>query len=335
MNKSISFAFIILLIIVGCKRKGSVQNRNIENTDENIVFAVPFAPVSYPVFKMLEDSVFKQSGRKTELLLWSTPDQLKALIIGGKADFFAVPSNTAATFYNKGVNVKLLNISIWRLLWMVSSNPDKKSLADFKGEEIAMPFKGDMPHIVFSELVRAQGFDPEKDFNLVFESTPMDAAQKLIMRRIENAVLVDPAASMVLQKSKSGPVKVVAPDLYRAVDFQQEWSKVFNTKREIPFAGMVAGESILKDTVLVQDFIKAYSKATEWCMKHPVETAELAVKYVPQLNKKGVEEAMRNVMLKSVRASEARPKLEQFYGVLLNSRPALVGERLPDEEFYY
>lgn len=329
------FAFGILLVsIVSCERNSN-STEQVENTSENIVFAVPFAPVSYPIIKMIEDGVFDKDGKKSELILWNSPDQLRALAVGGQADIFAVPSNIAAMFYNKGIDVKLLNISIWRAIWLISRSNDKKTLADFKGEEIAMPFKGDMPHIVFMELAKKQGLDPENDFKLVYVGSPMDAAQKMIMRRVDNALLIDPAVSIVIEKSKSGPISLVAPDIYRSVDIQNEWGRVFNTDNEIPFAGIMAGASILEDTILINKFNIEYKKATKWCMAHPEETAELVIKYIPQLDEKGVAEAMRNVILRADNAQEAKDRLEDFFTVLYNSKPALIGGKLPDSNFYF
>ncbi len=326
---------VLFLSLNSCSNESKNTSGNIKNTDDNIVFAVPFAPVSYPVLKMIEDKALSESGKKLELIIWKTPDQLKALIAGHQADFFAVPSNVAATFYNKGLDVKLLNISIWRAMWLVSRSNDKKTLADFKGETIAMPFKGDMPHIVFMELAKKQGLDPEKDFNLEYVPSPMDAAKKMIMRRVDNALLIDPAVSIVIEKSKKGFTSVIAPDIYRSVDIQNEWGRLFKTKNELPIAGMIAGGDVLKDTALVNAFIAEYKEATQWCMAHPQETAEIVVKYIPQLNQKGVEEAMRNVSLHADNAQQAEPMLKAFYQVLYDSKPALIGGKMPDESFYF
>lgn len=335
MKTKIALLFSFLLIGFSSCGNKEPEAKKIANTKDNIVFAVPFAPVSYPIIKMIEDGTFNKDGKTSELIIWKTPDQLKALVAGEQADIFAVPSNVGAMFYNKGIDVKLLNISIWRAIWLISRDNDKKTLADFKGQTIAMPFKGDMPHIVFMELAKKQGLDPEKDFNLEYVPSPMDAAKKMIMRRVDHALLIDPAVSTVLEKSKSGVSSIIAPDIYRSVDIQNEWGRLFNTDNEIPFAGIMAGSEILKNPELVKQFNIEYKKATEWCMAHPEETAKIVVKYIPQLNEKGVAEAMRNVVLKSVDAHEARPKLEAFYTVLHASKPALVGGKLPDDNFYF
>lgn len=326
-------ASLLFIGLISCKKDEKIKEVN--NTKNNIVFAVPFAPVSYPIIKMIEDGVFDNDTLKTELIFWKNPDQLRALVAGKQADIFAVPSNIAATFYNKNVDVKLLNISIWRAIWLISRSNDKKTLADFKGEEIAMPFKGDMPHIVFMELAKKQGLDPEKDFKLIYVPSPMDAAKKMIMRRVDNALLIDPAVSMVIEKSKSGLSSVVAPDIYRSVDIQNEWGRLFNTKNEIPFAGIMAGSEILKNTELLKKFSKEHRKAAEWCMKNPEETAKMVVKHIPQLNENAVAEAMRNVILKSVDAKDVQPQLEEFFNILYKSKPALIGGKLPDDTFYF
>ncbi len=336
MKYKIYLALSILLIsISACNSKQSSDNKTIENTDENIVFAIPFAPVSYPILKMIEDGTFENGKKSLEFIVWNTPDQLKALVARNQADFFATPSNIGAIFYNKGLNIKLLNISIWKAMWLVSRNNDKKTLADFKGSTITMPFKGDMPHIVFMELAKKQGLNPEKDFNLEYVPSPLDAAQKMIMRRTDNALLIDPAVSTVIEKSKSGITGIIAPDIYRSVDLQNEWGRLFNTKNEIPIAGIMAGEKVLRDTALINNFIAEYKKATEWCMKNPEEVAEIVVKHIPQLNQKGVAEAMKNVLLRADNASKSKEQLTDFFNILHNSKPALVGDKLPDDKFYY
>jgi len=330
-----TFVIIITVVLSFTIFKNNFEMRKVKNTKNNIVFAMPFAPVSYPVLKMLDDGVFDEDGIKTELVIWKTPDQLRALIAGKQGDFFAVPSNVASMFYNKGLGVKLLNISIWKAIWLISRKNDKKTLADFKGEEIAMPFKGDMPHIVFMELAKKQGLDPEKDFKLLYMPSPMDAAQRMIMRRVDNALLIDPAVSTVIEKSKSGLSSIVAPDIYRSVDIQKEWGRLYNSDNELPFAGIMAGSEILKNNKIVKKFIKEYKVATEWCMANPKKTAKLVLKYIPQLDEKGVEEAMKNVVLKAVDSKNARTRLENFFKVLHGSKPSLIGGKLPDNDFYF
>ena len=131
-----------------------------------LVLSGPPAAVSTPLIHMIDSGALKDIADTVEFQTWKDPDQLRVLALGGKADFIAMPSNVAANLYNRGVSLKLLNVSTWGVLWMVSRDKEAKSLADFKGKEIAMPFRADMPDIVFALLAEKQGLNVKQDFKL-------------------------------------------------------------------------------------------------------------------------------------------------------------------------
>ena len=78
-----------------------------------IKVAGPFASVSHPIIHMAENKSLKDMGINIEFVLWKNPDELRALILNGDINFIALPTNVAANLYNKGVDIKLLNVSIW------------------------------------------------------------------------------------------------------------------------------------------------------------------------------------------------------------------------------
>jgi len=82
----------------------------------------------------------------------------------------------------------------------------------------------------------------------------------LIMRRIDHALLAEPAISIALRKTKSFPVSLVAPDLYRSVDLQDEWGRIFGTSGDVPEAG-VAVMGHIKDEHLIKRFQEEYAKS--------------------------------------------------------------------------
>jgi hypothetical protein len=163
-----------------------------------------------------------------------------ALDAKADVDFVAMPTNVAANLYNRGVKLQLINVSTWGVLWLVSREANLKTLADFKGKEIVMPFRADMPDIVFQVLAEKQGWTSKRDFTLRYVGSPLDAMQLLITRRADHALLAEPAVSVALRKTKSFPVSLIAPELYRSVDLQQEWGRVTQRPARIPQAGIVA-----------------------------------------------------------------------------------------------
>jgi len=301
---------------------------------ERIRLAGPSAAVSHPLVRMVDTNALADVTEQMEFQLWKNPDQMRALTLNGATDFIATPSNVAANLYNRGANLRLLNISVWGILWMVSRESDLETLADFQGKEIAIPFRGDMPDIIFSELAERQGLNPRKDFKLRYVANPMDAMQLLLTRRVDHALLAEPAVSMVLRKTDSFPAKMIAPDIYRSVDLQQEWGRLFERRTRIPQAGIALLNQNL-DPHVIDRFREEYRKATQWCLDNPQEAGQLVARHIPMLTAEAITDSIKVSQLQAVDAIAARDELTLFYNILRQRTPALVGGKLPDAHFYY
>lgn len=324
MLKKMTIALILL----------STLNLSASEKIEKFVLSGPVASVSHPLIHMIKTGALSDIAKKVEFRLWKNPDELRALTLRNRADFIAIPTNVAANLYNKGVKIKLLNVSVWGILGMITRDKTLKTLADFKGKEIAMPFRADMPDIIFEELVKAQGLDPKKDFKLKYMSNPFDAMQNLILRQVDHALLAEPAISIALKKTGSFPLKLVAPDLYRSANLQEEWGKTFKVEAKIPQAGMsVIGDMILNEKV-IKRFNEEYEKSLNWYKNNPKEAAEMIVEEMPMLDELGVEHSIKHVQLNTVSAQDSKKDLEFFYKLLERNNPKTIGGKLPNESFY-
>lgn len=301
---------------------------------DKLVLAGPPSTVSYPLLHMLESGALDGVAGQVQFRLWSNPDQLRALTLEGGADFIAMPTNVAANLYNRKVPLQLSNVSVWGTLWLVSRNPELKTLDDFKGEEIAVPFRADMPDIVFTFLTERAGLDPRKDFTVRYIATPMDAMQLLVMRRLDHALLAEPAVSMALRKTRSFPVSIVAPELYRSVDLQTEWGRLLQTEARIPLAGMVVLGETRQDEQLVQQLETAYAASHQWCLTQAEACGKLAARHIDMLTAEAATDSINSVPVHYASAAKARPELERFLQLLLERQPASVGGKLPDAAFY-
>lgn len=299
-----------------------------------LVLGGPGAVVSAPLIHMVETEALADVAESVSFVQWRDPDQLRAMALGGKADVLAMPTNVAANLHNRGAPVTLLSVSTWGALWMVSRSPDKKTLADFRGEEIAMPFRGDMPDIMFQLLVARQGLDARKDFRLRYVATPVDAMQLLVMRRVDHALLSEPAVSMALRKTKSFPLGVVAPDLYRSVDFQQEWGRLYSRSTRIPQAGVAAVGAVRERPEILARIEAAYAASLAWCRAHALECGRMMAKRIEILSPEAVSDAIGVSQLDAVPATQARDGLVFFFEQLKARNPSLIGGKLPGDAFY-
>lgn len=305
-----------------------------QSSGRKLRLAGPPATVSFPMVHMVESGALAQHGLDASFTLWSNPDQLRAWSVDGGVDFVASPSNVAANLHNRGVPMTLLNVSVWGLLWLVSRNAEARTLADFKGQEIVMPFRGDMPDILFNLLAREQGLDPRKDFALRYVASPFDAIQLLVTRRADHALLPEPAVSMAMRKTQSFPVSIVAPTLYRGVDISQEWGRVLKREPRIPQAGMAVLGAAGRDAGLCDLVRRQYAASQAWCRQNPDACGEIVAKHIPMLVPEAVADALKASHDEPMDAAQARPELEYFFGLLRDAQPGLIGGKLPGAGFY-
>lgn len=299
-----------------------------------LVLAGPPAAVSYPLVRMVDTGALADLADSVEFQVWRDPDQLRLMTLEGQADVLAMPTNVAANLYNRGAPVRLVNVSTWGVLWLVSRAPDLKTLGDLKGAEIAMPFRADMPDIVFGVVAEAQGLDARKDFKMRYVASPMDAMQLLIARRVDHALLAEPAVSMALRRTQSFPLGLIAPDLHRSIDLQQEWGRVLGRSARIPQAGITLVGAVGERADVVARVHTAYAEALAWCQRMPEACGEAVAARIPMLDALAVADSIVASPLEAVSAADARTELEFFYQTLAQRNPALIGGAVPDARFY-
>lgn len=302
---------------------------------KKLVLAGPYALVSNPLIRIVDSGALADVAEQVEFVSWRTPDQLRAMAIKGEVDFLAVPTNVAANLYNRGVRLRLMNVGVWGILWVLSRDGSRKTLADLKGEEIVMPFRGDMPDVIFRLVAKKQGIDVDRDMKLRYVASPLDAMQLLITRRADNALLAEPAISVGLRKTKSFPVSAIAPELHRGANLQAEWGKVFNTEPRIPQAGIIMLGPQLDNAALATRFQHACLEAADWCEQNPDECGKAVAARVDALTPEGVADAIRADPSTMLTALDARKELSFFYEQLRQHQPALIGGKLPPDAFYH
>ncbi|MGE4406270.1 MAG: ABC transporter substrate-binding protein [Pseudomonas sp.] len=299
-----------------------------------LVLAGPSSSVSNPLIHMVESGALADIAEQVEFVAWRDPDQLRLMALNRQADVLAMPVNVAANLYNRGASLRLLNVSTWGLLWLVSRDPQLNSIGDLRGKEIAMPFRGDMPDILFGLLAEREGLDPRKDLRLRYVATPIDAMQLLLMRRTDHALLAEPAISMALRKAAEGPLSLVAPELHRSVDLQREWGRLLQREARIPQAGIALMASIKDDPAIAARIARAYADSLQWCHAHADACGQLVARHLPMLSAEAVADSLTVAQMQAVPATEARPEVEFLFERLLEKNPALVGGKLPPTDFY-
>ena len=300
---------------------------------DKLVIAGPFSSISHPMLRLVETGALSDVAHKVEFKLWQNPDELRALLLKKEVQFVALPTNVAANLYNKKEPIRLLNVPECGILEILSRDANLKHIEDFKGKEIIVPFRADMPDIVLQALIKQAGLDAKKDFSLKYVPNPPDAMQMLLLRRADHVLLAEPATSMAMRKTGSFPVSLIAPELHRSLNLQSEWGRLFTTEPKVPQAGLsVVGEV---DKEVVKRFSEEYEKALLWYQSHPKEAGEMVEKALKTFKAEAISDSIAHTQFELKNAQQSKVALERFFEILMQIEPKLIGSKMPDEGFYY
>jgi len=77
----------------------------------------------------------------------------------GKAVMALMSTNEAVKLYNKGIDIKIINIHTWGVFYMVTTNPKINSWADLSGKEVCVPEKGGSMDILFNYITNSKNIE--------------------------------------------------------------------------------------------------------------------------------------------------------------------------------
>lgn len=316
----------VCLLLGGFVVSGSAAER------EELTLMGPPAVVSFPLVHMVETGALEEYAREVRWETWDNPDQLRAAVLEGKADFSAMPSNVVANLHNRGAPVRWVTVSTWGILWMVSTDPDRNSLADFRGAEVTVPYRGDMPDLVFRTLARAAGLNPDEDIELRYVSNPRHAASLLMAGQVDHALLSDPMLSVLLERTQQKGSNGGSTDLHRSVSLREEWGRLFDRESRIPQAGVASiGQA---DGELRKAVADAYTESLRWCLENPREAGEIVGRHLEQVTPGAARTALEVSPMEARSVEAAEEDLRFFYGKLHELNPAVIGGRVPSDTFF-
>lgn len=261
------------------------------------------------------------------LVIWRSPDELRAGLTSGSIDLSIVPIQSAANLYNRGLGLRLVNVMTDGLLHLVGPQGSARRLEDFAGKRVAVPMVNDTPDFIFRALLDRKGLAGRID--PVTPGSAIEAAQMLLAGRIDAALLSEPAATAAVLRSASGE-----RPLARLIDVQQAWAEVSGRAATLPQAGLAVTRAFegshsevigLLQQVLgqVTARVNADPAAAAASASGPLEQpAPLLAAAIPFSR------------LVARPASSARADIESMLELMARRDPAIIGGKLPDDGFY-
>ncbi|MCB2099759.1 MAG: ABC transporter substrate-binding protein, partial [Rhodobacterales bacterium] len=124
---------------------------------ENLVLWGPPAGPSIALAHLVRHGESRRQVGDLSFKVWRTPDQMRAGFVSGDIRISGIPSYVGANLYNKGLPVRMVNIMTWGVLYLLSADDGVSTLADIAGRTVTMPFRNDMPDLVFRYITAKAG----------------------------------------------------------------------------------------------------------------------------------------------------------------------------------
>lgn len=320
VNIAALLTLIAFLLAAGCGQGGN-KKQETPAVPEKMVIQAPTAPPTTPLLKFAKDGDL--DGAKMELIIYKSVEEATTRIAKGEADFTVLPLNVAAKLYNQQVDVSLANVSVWGILYLLTTDNQVADWQDLKGKELYVGAQGSSPDVLTQYFISKNGMKTD-DIKLVYLNTP-EIAQLMINGLAKYAVLPEPQATQVLMNNSQARA---------ARDFYEDWQAIEGKDARLPQAGMVVRNEFARQyPETVAAFQKAYKDAVEWTVANPAEAAPLAT---ANMNIPGPVfiKSMEKTRLFYAGGQEAREDVNIYLSRLLDISPDMVGGKLPDEKFY-
>ena len=290
------------------------------------VYGAPAMPSVVIAAAALQGKLAKQAD--VSLKIWRSPDQLRAGVASGTFKVMMSPSNVGVNLRNQGQKVGMVNILTKGIIQLVCKNTPINRPQDLIGKRVIIPFKNDMPDIVFQALLKKLNVDLSK-VNVNYAPTSAEAVGLFLGKDFDAMLVPEPLASASILRGRTMGVNVV-----RGFDVTQTWGQAFGTQPVIPQAGLIADVDFYNThKALFDQFHQDLQAALNWVNANRQSAAEIGKNYLPA-PAPAIVQGIPFSNLTVTKGNDLKNEIMQFYEILMQFNPRLLGGKLPDDAFF-
>ena len=267
-----------------------------------------------------------------QFTLAGAPDQVAGGVIKGEYDIAVLPTNLAATVYNKTQGqISLATINTLGVLYLVENQAASaiKTPADLKGKTIYATGKGTTPEYVLNYVLEKNDLKVGQDVQVEYKTEHTELATLLAAGQADIALLPQPFVTTAMAQNDQ---------LRVALDMTQEWEKVSPAGSTLAMSGIVVQKKLLEENpVAVASFMAEYRASTQFATDPATLDAvsQLAEQYEIIPKAAVAKKAIPQCSITYLDGQEMQAAAQGFLEVLFAANPQAVGGKLPDADFYY
>ena len=280
-------------------------------------------------YAQIEDGTYDPSNgvlEHYEVTLGSDPaNDIVPRLTNGELDIAAIPTNLAATLYNRtDGGIKLLALNTLGVLHILENGDTVNSLADLEGRTLYATGQGSNPEYVLNYLLEANGLDPAADVDIQWLASE-ELTARMASGDIDLCMLPVPAATTVMMQNS---------DVRDAIDLNDAWTES-GAQGTFTMGCLVARTEWLEgNSELVPGILEEYAASIDYANSNPEEAAALIEQYgiVPKAAVAQAAIPQANIVCVT---GEDMKGIADYYQVLFDADPTSIGGAIPGEDFYY
>ena len=244
-------------------------------------------------------------------------------LVNGSVDIAALPTNAAATVYNKTQgNVQVLALNTLGVLYLVTNGSvTVESMEDLAGMTVYAPAQN--PTFIFQQLVEANGLTDVTIDNTYAQ--PADLNTAVASGQVAVAVLPEPMVTVAKAQNQNLTV---------ALDLTAEWDKV-NTPGSLVQGCVVVRKAFVQENpTAVALFLEEYGASIE-ALTTDIEGSAAKIEANGIFAKAAVAaKAIPNCNVCFITGADMQSALSEFLTIMHGVAPASVGGSIPGDDFY-
>ena len=286
-------------------------------------------PTGIGLVKLMADQETGTTANDYTFTLTGAPDDIVAKITSGQVDIAALPTNLAATLYQKTEKkLHIIAINTLGVLYVLEKGDTIQSLADLSGKTILATGKGSVPEYVLNELLAKGGLTSPATVEYKAEHTEL--ATLAASGQADLVMLPEPFVTTVLAKNK---------DMRLALDLTAEWTKVqaaSGTSSELAMGCLVVSDEFAKahpDAIV--SFLAEYKASVDFVNAKPTEAGVDVARFEIMADAALAAKAIPNCHIVMISGAEMSKTLTPFFEILFAANPKSIGGAMPGEDFYW
>lgn len=330
---------LILLVTTICLASSIIacggnktKNDNNENSGANntkvedvstVNVIVPDGLPAIAAAKLIKENQSIKSNYNTKYSIEKTSENVVSSVLKEEADIAIVPSNVAATQYNKEAGYVIAGTVGWGSFYLISTDGES-DINNLKGKEIYNIGKGLTPDIVAQSILTDMGYNMD-EFNFSYVNGVTELAPLLIAGKTSYAVIPEPALTQVASKQ----------NVVTILDLNEEWKKLNNSEYGYPQSTVIVKKDFyIKNKEYVDEFLDKLDDSCDFAKEASDTLGAYCEEIGVSANKDIIPQAMIKANIDFEDIEDTHKEYNDYFKKLESFDASTIGGKVPDEGIF-